>query len=244
MRNFFILLVALTGLTIQLNAQDEPQAGKWKTWFISSGTEHRLPSPPSYKKEITEVISIQEKLDDAGWQRILYWNAGAPGYRWQEMIGKLWMNDTANTGPLANMLLGIATYDATIAAWDTKYAYKRPRPFAADSRVKSYVMKPESPSYPCEHSVAAGVAATIISHFYPSLTDSVNKLATQQMDSRIAAGVAFPVDTRDGFELGKQIALKEIERTKNFVPKGPWSGTVPNTPGTWNGKKPMFAQAP
>ena len=101
-----------------------------------------------------------------------------PGYRWQEMMNKIWAVDTGRYGHLANMLLGTAIYDATIAAWDTKYAYKRPRPFTADNRIKVYTVKPESPSYPCEHSVAAGVAVTIFTQFYPKLADSVKKLGT------------------------------------------------------------------
>ena len=111
------------------------------------------------------------------------------------------MADTTNNGVLilANMLLNVAIYDATIVAWDTKYAYNRPRPFVADKHMKCYAPKPESPSYPCEYSVAAGVAVTIISHFYPSMADSVNRMAQQLMASRIAAGVAFPSDTRAGF---------------------------------------------
>ena len=132
---------------------------------------------------------------------------------------QLWTVDTSRYGALANMLLGTAIYDATIAGWDTKYAYSRPRPFAADNRIKLYALKPESPSYPCEYSIAAGVAATIISHFYPYLADSVNRMAQQQMQSSIAAGLAFPDDTRAGFELGKKIAEKEIEYTKDFVNK-------------------------
>jgi hypothetical protein len=142
-------------------------------------------------------------LDSAAWQQIKYWNCGSPGYHWQEMIGKLWMNDTSagGSGAFSYMLLSVATYDATIAAWDTKYAYKRQRPFAADNKIKLYGIRPESPSYPCEYSVAAGVAATIIAHFYPSLIDSVNHMAARLMASRIAAGIAFPSDTRAGFEL-------------------------------------------
>jgi membrane-associated phospholipid phosphatase len=240
-KNLPILLTILLAAA-QLQAQLEPAAGNWKTWFITSGKAWRLPPPPSYKEEITQVLSRQQDLDSAGRQQIMYWNAGAPGYRWQGFIAALWMNDTTYNGALANMLLGVATYDATIAAWDTKYAYKRPRPFAADSRIKAYAPEPGNPSYPCEHSVAAGVAATIIAHFYPSLTDSVNRLAQQVMASRIAAGAAFPSDTRAGFELGKRIAEKEIERTKDFTPKTAWDRKMPEQPGLWKGK-PMLPLA-
>lgn len=236
MKKNVFTLAALFLVAILSQAQVEPQAGRWKTWFIPSGTTYRLPSPSSYKEEISQVLSQQKNLDAAGRRQIVYWNAGAPGYRWQELISKVWMSDSSYNGILVNMLLGVATYDATIAAWDTKYAYGRPRPFVADTRIKAYMPKPESPSYPCEHSVAAGVAVTLISHFYPSLADSVHRMAKQLMASRIAAGAAFPSDTRAGFELGKQIAEKEIEYTRNFVPKKTdWDGKMPQQSGLWRG---------
>jgi membrane-associated phospholipid phosphatase len=235
--SFFIAII-LTAIisTVRLQAQPEPSAGNWKTWFITSGKEYRLQPPSSYDKEIDQVLSKQQQLDSAGLQQIIYWNTGAPGYRWQSMMYKLWMSDTTYNGALAYMLLGVATYDATIAAWDTKYAYNRPRPFDEDSRIKAYVVKPESPSYPCEHSVAAGVASTLIAHFYPFMADSVNQLAQQVMESRIAAGVVFPSDARAGFELGKKIAEIEIERTRDFTPKTVWDGNIPQQQGLWKGK--------
>ena len=241
MKKITPILAAALLMTVQLYAQLEPDAGNWKTWFITSAKDWRLPAPPSYKDEISEVLSRQKNLDAAGLQQILFWNAGAPAYRWQEMMSKLWM--TGEDGILANMLLGVATYDATIAAWDSKYAHNRPRPFAADKRIKAYVLKPESPSYPCEHSVTAGVAATIIAHYFPAMADSVQRLAQQAMTSRIAAGAAFPSDTRAGFELGKQIAEKEIERTKDYLCKTGWDGKIPAGPGLWSGKNPMFPTA-
>lgn len=240
-KNTIIIAVILT--VTQLQAQVEPDAGNWKTWFITSGKDYRLPAPSSYKNEIAEVLSIQQNLDAATKQQIAYWNAGAPGYRWQEMMNKLWAVDTGRYGVLANLLLGTATYDATIAAWDTKYAFKRPRPYVANSRIKVYAVKPESPSYPCEHSVAAGVAVTVLSKFYPKLADSVNRMAQQLMASRIAAGVAFPSDTRAGFDLGKRIAEKEIEHTKDFVSTAQWDGKVPDKPGLWTGKFAMYPTA-
>ena len=240
MKKSLLILVSTVLMATHLQAQPEPNAGNWKTWFITSDKAYRLPPPLSYKEEIAQVLSRQQALDSAGWQQIIYWNAGAPGYRWQEMISKLWITDTSYHGALANMLVGVATYDATIAAWNTKYAYKRPRPFAADNRIKAYMIKPETPSYPCEYSVAAGVAVTIIAHFFPSMADSVNRLAQQVMESRIAAGAAFPSDTRAGFDLGKRIAEKEIEHTKDFTPKTAWNGKVPDQPGCWKGKYPMF----
>jgi membrane-associated phospholipid phosphatase len=243
MKQHLSILIIFLSFTTGLRAQQEPSASNWKTWFITSAKEYRLPAPPSFKEEVAQVISQQQALDSAGWQQIQYWNAGAPSYRWYSMMSKLWMTDTGYSGALANMLLNVATYDATLAAWNTKYAYKRPRPFATDSRIKLYAVKPESPAYPCEHSVAAGVAVTVISHFFPAMKDSVTKLAQQAMASRVAAGVAFPSDTRAGFELGKQIAEKEIQHTKEYTTKEVWDGKMPEGKGLWYGKKPMMPLA-
>jgi membrane-associated phospholipid phosphatase len=239
----YSIIIVLFLIVVQLHAQVEPGAGNWKTWFITSGKDYRLPAPSSYTNEIAEVIDKQKNLDAKTKQQIVFWNAGAPGYRWQEMMSKLWTVDTGRYGALANLLLGTAICDATIAAWDTKYAYNRPRPFTVDNRIKVYAIKPESPSFPCEYSVAAGVAVTIFSRFYPALSDSVKKLAEQLMDSKIAAGVAFPSDTRAGFDLGKRIAEKEIEQTKDYVSTVQWDGKIPDKPGLWRGKFAMLPMA-
>jgi PAP2 superfamily protein len=242
MKKLFSIAAVLL-FVCRLPAQTEPSAGSWKTWFIASGKDYRLPAPAPSKEEVAEILSIQKALDAAGLQQIQYWNEGAPGYHWQNMMMKLWTVDTGRYGALANMLLGTAIYDATIAGWDSKYFYNRPRPFAADNRIKSFVLKPESPSYPCEYSIAAGVAVTIISHFYPYLSDSVNYMARQLMASRVAAGVAFPDDTRAGFELGRRIAEKEIDCTKGYVYKDGWDGKIPDGPQFWKGKFAMFPVA-
>jgi membrane-associated phospholipid phosphatase len=224
--------------------QVEPAAGKWKTWFISSGKDYRLPTPPSHRDEVAAVLEAQKNVDAIMIQKIQYWNAGAPGYRWYHMIGKLWMTDVSGKGSLAQVLMGTAVYDATIAAWDTKYAHNRLRPYLVDSKIKSLVPRVDSPSYPCEHSVAAGVAVTLISYFYPTMADSAKRMADQLMATRIAAGVAFPSDTKAGFELGKRIAEKEIEATREFITSKLFDPSkIPATPGVWTGKNPMLPMA-
>jgi membrane-associated phospholipid phosphatase len=241
MKKITLALAATLWAAAWLRAQTQPDAGQWKTWFIQSGKEWRLPAPGPWKNEVVEVLARQKTLGEADMQEILYWNAGAPGYRWQELMSELWMQSA--DGILASVLLDIATYDATIAAWDSKYAWNRPRPFAADPRIKAHIPKPESPSYPCEHAVAAGVASTIIAHFFPKMADSVAHMAQRALDARVAAGAAFPGDTRAGFELGKRIAEKEIAHTKNFMPPPTWDGKIPDKPGLWRGKYAMFPLA-
>jgi membrane-associated phospholipid phosphatase len=239
MKKIITLLLVSFVVTTRLFAQTETNAGNWKTWFIGSGKAYSPPPPPDYKQEIATVIAVQQNPSVAAMQQVQFWNAGAPGYRWQQLIGKLWQNDTSHNGALANLLVGVATYDATVVAWNAKYAYKRPRPYEADGRIKSFSVKTGTPSYPCEHSVAAGVAVAVISYFYPKMADSANRMAERLMASRVLAGAAFPGDTRAGFELGKKIAQKEIEHTKDYVPTTPWDGKMPQQAGMWKGR-PML----
>jgi hypothetical protein len=70
----------------------------------------------------------------------------------------------------------------------------------------------------------------------------MQKLAQQVMNSRIAAGLAFPSGTRAGFELGKRVAEKAIAHTRDFIVKAPWDGKRPPGAGSWQGR-PMFPNA-
>ena len=79
MKKILVISLMIVSTTTQLSAQPEANAGTWKTWFISSGKDYRLPAPPSYNNEIEQVLAIQKNLDSAGWQQISYWNAGADG---------------------------------------------------------------------------------------------------------------------------------------------------------------------
>lgn len=235
-QTLWLFLMLLCASMIQ--AQIEPNAGTWKTWFITSGKSHRLPPPPK-TAESKRIVVLQEGLGSAGWQQILYWNTGAPSYRWREMMIALAEKDTSRPRPYVGMLLNVAVYDATVAAWDSKYAYKRPRPFVQHAAVRALIPKPESPSYPCEHSVAAGVTVALVSHLYPQKIDSVLQLAQRAMQSRVAAGVAYSDDTKAGFELGQQVAAVIIEKTKACAPTAAWDGKIPGEPGMWKGKNPV-----
>ncbi|RYY58792.1 MAG: phosphatase PAP2 family protein, partial [Chitinophagaceae bacterium] len=236
------LLVLFSLLATGVWAQSGRSAGQWKTWHIPSGASFRLPPPPDHRAEVATVLQQQAALDSSARRDIVFWNAGAPGYRWQELMGKLWTVDTTTKGVLANMLLATAIYDATVAAWNTKYAYKSLRPFETDKRVRALAPVTAAPAYPCEHSVAAGVAQTIIAHFYPRLADSAQHMAQRQMAARVAAGLAWPSDTRAGFALGQRVAEAAIARTRDYVPTTAWDGKRPEGPGVWQGK-PMFPMA-
>ena len=70
-------------------------------------------------------------------------------------------------------LLHVAIYDATVAAWDSKYTYNRPRPSEMQPDLETAIHNPSSPSYPSEYAVTAGAAsraALPVSESVPEVT--------------------------------------------------------------------------
>lgn len=224
----------------QLNAQIEPNAGTWKTWVIPSAEAYRLPPPPDARAtqtELRELLNAQTKRDSVAIRQIRYWNAGAPGYRWQAVAEKLYDYFPPAWGR-AKALMNVAIYDATIAAWRTKYAYRRPRPSVQHPSLKPYLTNPDNPSYPCEHSVADGAAAEILAYLFPLKADSIRRVAGQAAQSRVLAGVAYPSDVKAGFELGQRVAQAVIELAKTDGADATWNGERPTGANLWIDKRP------
>src|SRR5215467_9507198 len=132
MRWFLPMMLSL-GCSIN-SAQIEPNAGKWKTWVLTSGDQLRLPPPPdeaATRAEIAQLKDIAKQRNAETLERIIWWNAGPPGYRWTSIaIPPGPANASLHSRIMA--LLSVAIYDATVAAWDSKYAYNRLRPSAFD----------------------------------------------------------------------------------------------------------------
>ena len=68
--------------------QIEPLAGTWKTWVLTSGNQLRLPPPPTALSvnEISQLRALEPQRSAAAIDLVNYWDAGAPGFRWIEML--------------------------------------------------------------------------------------------------------------------------------------------------------------
>ncbi len=230
-----ISLLLLSGYTY---AQVEPGAGKWKTWIVQDAATYRIPPPPGSEDSEAELADIKVAASDsqAVLRQVMYWNAGAPGYRWNNLVRSLTPPGIPPFRELA--LLNVAIYDATIVAWDSKYHYNRPRPGAA---VLKYIPVPQSPSYPCERAVAAGAAAAVLSYLFPGKADSITALALSACASRVASGIQYPSDVKAGFELGKQIGELAVARARTDGSSIQWNGERPRGRGLWTGNQPVGA---
>ncbi|HYO82001.1 MAG TPA: phosphatase PAP2 family protein [Bryobacteraceae bacterium] len=237
------ILLAFCTLPLATQAQVEPQAGSWKTWVIASGTEFRVPPPPdtaATRVELDWLRDFSAQTDRRIPDITRFWNAGPPSYRWMEIITDRFLEGRfpGLSGNRAYAYTSMAMYDATVAAWESKYFYNRRRPSQVDSRIKPKVDVPDSPSYPSDYAATAGAAATVLGYFFPDEARRLQELAEEAARSRLFAGVEHPSDYLAGLELGRQIGARVLQRARADGSDVPWTGAVPTGPCMWVGTNP------
>ncbi len=221
----------------------EPNAGSWRTWALTSGKAVRAPAPPdaaATRAELDWVRGAVAEKDPSIAASVAYWDAGAPSYRWMQLITNRILSGAPVT-PYSHRLytyVSMAMYDATVATWDSKYTYNRARPSELDPALKTKLSTPRSPSYPSEHAATAAAAAGVLSYFFPNEAAAFQSLAEQAGKSRLYAGVQYPSDYTAGMELGRKVAERVIELAKADGSDVPWTGTVPTGKCMWLGANP------
>src|SRR5436309_2311667 len=244
------LLVVLTfaavalPLQVQADGSIEPNAGNWRTWVISSGRDYRVPPPPNPAETQAELRALADLIshnDAQAQQQITFWDAGAPAYRWIDLLNAR----TLAGGPTATngrtgvyTYVALAMYDATIATWESTYFYNRQRPSERDQKLPTALPVPTSPSYPSAHAAAAQAAASVLAYFLPAEAQSFQTMAEQAGWSRVLAGVQYPSDYKAGLALGKRVADQVIAKAKADGSDAVWTGSVPMDPCKWIGTKP------
>ena len=238
-----VILVGAGALS-SIRAQIEPNAGSWNTRVIANGRELRAEPPPSatagelawLKSYIAEVRQSPEAM-----KQMRYWTAGPPAYRWVDrMLNLIETRGFSNPKNARNFaLLNVAIYDATIAAWESKYAYNRQRPAVADPTIQTAIRTPQSPSYPSEHAAAAGAASEFLAYLYPADAQSFRYLGEEAARAALTAGINYPSDVIAGLKLGRAVGSRVVALAQNDGSQAAWTGTVPTGPGFWVGSTPL-----
>jgi hypothetical protein len=224
----------------------EPTAGSWKTWILSSGDQFRPAAPPiksATAAELDELHKLAEMRTAETLDRISYWDAGSPGYRWNEIATQQTLKTGMGLDAYRVMaLLNVAIYDATVAAWDAKYVHNRARPAASDPALETAIPTPNSPSYPCEHSATAGAAATVLGYLFPDDAQALADLADEAARSRVEAGVVHPSDTEAGLDLGRQVGELVVAYAQTDGSDAEFDpATMPSGEGIWSGDPTTLA---
>jgi hypothetical protein len=105
-----------------------------------------LPPPSaSEESEIDEVRKLVKRRTAADIERILWWDAGGPAYRWNEiaiaaMLEEFFVTSLPASRNLA--LLHVAIDDAVMVASAAKQEMKRPRPSVVDPSTETALPVP------------------------------------------------------------------------------------------------------
>lgn len=236
---------------------EDPAAGSWPTWLVQPGDIYVPPPPAALSaqaaQERAEVLLIASARADWQEERARAWDAGPASRAWEDVIVDLLPShsaiDPSKSPPrLARdlALFHAAMHDALVVAWHAKHCYGRAAPYAADPGLVAVVPPRDTPSYPSEHAVAAGVASVLLPDLFPlAPRQSFEALAREALESRLWAGANYRSDVDAGYALGRQVALLARAERSDDGTSAQWDGTrPPATNCTWSPTPPAFRQDP
>ncbi len=118
----------------------------WKPWLLASANQFRLGPPAAAgsaqtKAELKQLLRLQKKRTPAVLANIKKWCRQPAVVPWAQLELKLLQTYRPRVAPASRALalLGVAMYDAMIAADDSRLAYaksSRPAPWILDKRLK------------------------------------------------------------------------------------------------------------
>lgn len=219
-----------TGERTPPNNPEEPLAGSWPLIFLKRDgngwftgplgdplPQVKDPDTIDWKSELQVVQTTLENLTPE--QQLLadYWGTGNVTKQITPIIDRLIDTYTiyktkippkSLSTPRAARILALtqsAIADAGVVCWSVKYENDVARPNQQDHFLPTYLCTPRHPSYISGHSIGMGVAAEVLSYFFPAESVRLQALAEECAVSRLYGGVHFPIDNSEGLKLGRAI---------------------------------------
>lgn len=232
-----------TSLIVQQQMPLLPDWGKVRPFAMPDGAACDLPPPPEYSedpasdfyKEAKEVYDTTKSLTDEQKLIARFWSddpmlTWTPPGHWIYLALQLLDEDDAPAPRRAEVLarLGMATADAFIGCWHTKYEYDLLRPVTYIRRVidpkwETLLITPPFPEYPSGHSTQSGAAAEVMNAMFGkdrAFEDAAHEdegmearsfanfdaAAEEAALSRLYGGIHFRAAIERGLEQGRCIA--------------------------------------
>lgn len=227
----------------------------WRTWFLSSPDQFRLPAPPKEgsaksTRELRELRRLQGERDRSTRRMVRRWNVGPATLPWTDVLLDVIPQDVKIRRPgfsaRALAYLHTAMYDAVVAAADSRSAYSdgtRRKPAAVDRRIDPLVGGRKGTSYAPVQAAVAGAAETVLPALFPDLSEqNFRDLATEATESRLWAGANYRSDVERARELGRQVGALALER---MASDGSTNTSPPfpriNDEAHWSETPPMYS---
>ncbi|HMQ35413.1 MAG TPA: phosphatase PAP2 family protein [Chloroflexaceae bacterium] len=203
-----------------------PQAGQWRTWVLSAGSELRPGPPPAFgspelEAEMQELRAFQRTPQTNA--TAFFWQHGAGGTRAYAYFNERLLRKVLEYGLDANppraaeafLLPNIAMFDAFVACWDAKFTYWSMRPDEIDPSFTPLFRASPYPGYPSAASCVTQGVFTVMAHLFPRDLGTFYALAEEAAESRIGpAGIHIRSDVTVGRALGWAVAQRVIARAQ------------------------------
>ena len=152
--------------------------------------------------------------------KAFYWQSPEGLNHWPYRYLNQWLfEDGLDRNPpraaRAYALVAAVLFDAFIASQDGKFAYWYLRPHQLDPAIVPLFPVPNFPSYPSNHSTFSAARSEVLAYLFPTRADFVRALGKEAGDSRIWAGIHYPMDNVAGVALGKSVAQVFIDWAEN-----------------------------
>jgi len=140
-----------------------------------------------------------------------------PAGLWIEIARDLIVRDGLDAPHAARVLAltSVAMADSFICCWDAKYTYWTARPIMADPSLEVLIPTPPFPSYTSGHATASAAAATVLGHLFPEHEAALFERADEAKQSRLWAGIHFPIDCEMGALGGGMIGRLVVVRARD-----------------------------
>jgi hypothetical protein len=236
---------------------DQPQWPGVAPFALTSASQFRSAAPPAldspeYAAAYNEVLTLgaaegSTRTADQT-ELALFWADGAGTYsppgHWNQIAAIVASSEGNSLSANARLFaqLNVAMADASIASWDTKYAYAAWRPETAihhgdednnaataqDLAWRSLLISPPHPEYLSGHSTYSNAAAAVLASHFGDATafttgsvglpgvqrsyDSFSAAATDAGRSRVYGGIHFDFSNTAGAVMGAQVAQAVLDR--------------------------------
>jgi PAP2 superfamily len=241
----------------QVPRQREPTAGQWESWLAPSVPALRPSAPPARGSsrtllELRELLDLQARRTDGTRALAQFWDLQGGIARWSQILLDKIQENKVNPVRAARALalFHSAIADATLCAWDAKFAYNRLPPSGVDSRILSLSQNEDRlPSYVSEHAAVAAAAATVLSDLFPAQTAIVHgqtmtfdAIANEAVLSRLWAGANYRGDLEAGIRVGQAIGWMAMQRGQSDGSSAVWDANAqpgrPRGPQYWEPTPP------
>jgi len=230
-----VRLLPLVLLFFTFLASAQVQLDEYVPFKYKLNTQRSPDSEKQQQQGIEAILACQQGITEQTIQKINYWNAAYPSYRWHQIMMEISRAHEGHKNGGRVVILHLAIYDALVEVWEHKQAHDRPAPFQYNAAVKNLSRPRNYSSFICEYSAAAGAAHQVIGYYFPDRKAYLDTLLEQFTAARLQTGLQFPSDIEKGLDIGKQIAAQYIDYAKTDRTDRTWDGQVPEADSLWSG---------